>query len=292
MAKKIIIIMPYFGKWPFWIELFLESCRRNSTVDWVFFSDCGKLESFPDNVEYHNISFDEYKRVVSDSLQIEFNPDSSYKICDIRPAFGYIHLSVIEGYDFWGFGDLDLIYGDLRAVYNEELLENNDLVSNHATRVSGHLCLIKNNEKMRNLFKKIPQWKDKFSDKKHQAVDEKAFSKIFVKHKNLPAWLRKPLTNMLYPLSRRTSFVERFTTPDGCIAWKDGSYRFPEAWFWSLEGLSNSFEEEAKVPYFHFAVWKKSTWSSNEITSIIPYDKSKIYRFNAHGIDALESANG
>lgn len=289
MNSSIIILMPYFGKWPHWIELFLESCRRNPTIHWVFISDCGRLANFPNNVEYRESSFADYSDYVSKRLSINFKPESAYKLCDIRPAFGYIHSDIIRGYDFWGFGDLDLIYGNLRTVYTDEYLEKHDLISNHATRVSGHLCLIRNTEEMRSMFKKIPNWQGRFSDKKHQAVDEKAFSKLFVKHKNLPTWLRGVLTKAFYPLARRTSFVERFTTPDGCIAWRDGTYRFPEEWYWSRDGLSSSFQEKEDIPYFHFAVWKKSTWPSEASEIFILYDENKKYRFTSRGIDVLES---
>ena len=102
-------------------------------------------------------------------------------------------------FDFWAFGDLDLVYGDLREVYTERLLSKYDLISNHETRVSGHLCLIRNTKLMREIFKKVPDWKVKIINKEHLAFDEKAFSKLFVKHKNFPNWLRK-FTNKIYPL--------------------------------------------------------------------------------------------
>lgn len=286
-VSKIIILMPYFGKWPFWIELFLEGCRRNSTINWHFFSDCGLPERLPANVAYQEMSFIEYKQLVQERLGINFNPNNAYKICDIRPAFGFIHSDVIRGYDFWAFGDLDLVYGDLRAVYKESYLSRYDLVSNHATRVSGHLCFIRNSFLMNEQFRKIPNWKEKFSDLEHCAVDERAFSKLFVKHKNLPAWIRKPLVWLLYPVSRKCSFIERYTTPDGCIAWKDGDYLFPKEWFWDGEKISNSFQTEPGIPYFHFAIWKKSSWNNLSADQYVPYIEDKTYRFSSSGIDMI-----
>lgn len=283
--SKIIILMPYFGKWPFWIDLFLEGCRRNPTINWYFISDCGVLPSFPGNVSYQEMSYSSYKKMISDKLSINFDPDNAYKICDIRPAFGFLHSDLIDNYDFWGFGDLDLVYGDLRKVYTEDYIRKYDLISNHATRVSGHLCLIRNTDEMNSLFKKIPGWRQRFSDSAHQAIDEKAFSKLFVKHKNFPRWIQKPLSKLLYPLSRRSSFVERYTTPNGCVAWKDGSFTFPDEWFWSEKGIYNSFQPEPDIPYFHFAVWKKSAWADGVGAERMQYIQGAVYRFNTAGIE-------
>lgn len=44
-VKRIVILIPYFGRWPDWFPLYLESCRANPSVDSIFFTDC----AVPDN---------------------------------------------------------------------------------------------------------------------------------------------------------------------------------------------------------------------------------------------------
>lgn len=281
---SIVILMPYFGSWPFWMELFLASCRKNPSIDWYFFSDCGKLDSFPGNVKYQEMSFEEYKTLVSERLGINYNPENAYKICDVRPAFGVIHEDILCGYDFFGFGDLDLVYDDLRKLYTREDLQKYDLISNHATRVSGHLSLFRNTDKMRNAFRKIPGWEDKFTSERHLAVDEKAFSKLFVKHKNLPGFLRR-LLNTCYPLARKSKFIESYTTPNGYIAWRDGSDKFPQKWFWNNGLVSNDLDPQGYYyPYFHFAVWKKSDWVGKDLPKIDKASPDSTYVFSSAGI--------
>ncbi len=287
MQHSLIVIIPYFGGWPFWMELFLASCAANPTVNWYLAGDCGKPSNMPDNVCYKFFSFADYKQLVSGKLGIEFNPSSPYKLCDIKPMLGKIHEEEIKGYDFWAFGDLDLVYGDLRKVYTGQLLAAHDLISTHATRVSGHLCVIRNNTEMRDVFSRVPGWKEIISSDKHYAFDEKAFSRLFVKHKNFPGWLRRVMNVLFYPLARKSLFVERFTTPDGCIAWRDGSFKFPEAWFWSKEAISNSFQAEPELLYFHFAVWKKSSWPGAGKAEKIVYLEGATYRFDAKGISLV-----
>ncbi|WP_420882928.1 DUF6625 family protein [Zooshikella ganghwensis] len=41
--KTIAIIIPYFGQWPEWIDLYIESCKHNPSIDWLLFSDCPPL---------------------------------------------------------------------------------------------------------------------------------------------------------------------------------------------------------------------------------------------------------
>ncbi|WXL25247.1 DUF6625 family protein [Ectopseudomonas mendocina] len=259
-SPSICLVMPYFGKWPFWMPFFLQSCRFNPTVNWVFYSDCEELEDCPENVRLVRMSFSEYCALVSQKLGADFRPDRAYKLCDIRPAFGLIHQDDLQGYDFWGFGDIDLIYGDIRAYFTDERLSRYDLYSTHARRVSGHLCLIRNNARMREAFKQIPKWKERFCDPKHQALDEGAFTRLFLRNKNLPDVMQKIIGTLFNPFYRRSEFVEAFSTPCARISWHDGSRAFPEKWYWRTGKLTNNRDGVREFPYFHFIVWKQEAW--------------------------------
>lgn len=37
--QKIIIILPYFGKFSNYFNLFLKSCEKNHTIDWLVITD-------------------------------------------------------------------------------------------------------------------------------------------------------------------------------------------------------------------------------------------------------------
>nr|WP_283105459.1 DUF6625 family protein [Pseudomonas moorei] len=252
--------MPYFGRWPSWMPFFLESCRRNPDIDWLFFSDCGIPENLPPNVTVESMMFSDYCGIVSERLGIDFAPEQAYKLCDIRPAFGLIHADRLQGYDFWGYGDIDLVYGDLRSYFTADRLASYDLFSTHERRVAGHLCLIRNTARNRELFRQIKDWKARFEDQKHHALDEGAFSRIFLWRKNFP----KPLFNLVgkfNPLRRRSEFTEAFSTPGGCIKWHDGTENFPHKWFWRDGCVSNDRDGDRQFPYFHFVCWKRNEWS-------------------------------
>jgi hypothetical protein len=257
---SIAFLIPYFGSWPFWMPFFLESCRRNPDIHWWLFSDCGIPENLPSNVKVEPISFKEYCLLVSKQLGIRFDPTAPYKLCDIKPALGYIHAEHLAGYDFWAFGDLDVIYGDLRSYFTAERLSRYDLFSTHARRVSGHLCMIRNNPCGRELFMKVPQWQERFCEPTHFAFDEQAFSRVFIKRKNLPKLLYK-LAGKLNPLRRRSKFSEQFSTPGGAVCWHDGTKDFPLTWYWRDGHLTNDLNGDRTYLYFHFAIWKRDTWS-------------------------------
>jgi hypothetical protein len=267
--KKIIFLMPYFGCFPEWFTFYLESCRWNSTIDWLFFTDCAIPENTPSNVQFIQISFEKYKQLVSERLDIIFEPESPYKLCDIKPAYGHIHQEYIKGYDYFGFGDVDVIYGNLRAFYTDEVLQYNTL-STHLDRVSGHLFLIKNNEQWINSFRKIPNWQQFMSQPSNVGIDEGAFSKVLRGSKRIPDALHK-ISGILDPYKRNHLFQERFSTILAGRPWLDGSYNYPDKWFWHQGTLIvNSCKE---MMYLHFMNWKstryqdgrykdKETWES------------------------------
>lgn len=259
-SPSICLVMPYFGKWPFWMPFFLQSCRLNPSVDWLFYSDCAPLDNCPENVRVVHISFTDYCSHVSARLGIDFQPTQAYKLCDIRPAFGLIHELDLQSYDFWGFGDIDLIYGDLRAYFSAERLQKYDLYSTHARRVSGHLCLIRNSLHMREAFKLMPNWQQRFCDSQHHALDEGAFTRLFLRNKNLPAVLQKLLGTLFNPWYRRSEFVEAYSTPYARVDWHDGSRNFPQKWYWNAGKLTNDQDGLREFPYFHFIVWKRHGW--------------------------------
>ncbi len=289
---SILFIIPYFGRWPFWMHLFIRSCAENSDIDWLFFSDCGVPGNLPANVRVKEISYSNYCALVSERLGIRFSPENPYKLCDIKQALGYIHCEELDGYDFWAFGDIDVVYGRLREYFDFDRLARYELLSTHARRVSGHMCLLKNNTRMREAFMLIPNWRERLADQQHHALDEGAFSRIFIWRKNFP----KPLFNLvgkLNPWRRSSEFKEAFSTPNAGQPWVDGSYRFPQRWYW-LEGrLTNDLNGEREFPYLHFFGWKRDVWPSASVPSeekMLSLSRQKGWMISAEGFSSLPAS--
>lgn len=256
---RIRFLIPYFGRWPFWMPFFLQTCRFNPDVEWLFFTDCGTPEGAPNNVSFRPITFADYCKQVSARLGINFHPHSPYKLCDLKPALGYVHENELAGADFWGFSDIDLVYGDLRAYFSAERLARFDLLSTHERRVSGHLCLMRNTARMREAFMSVPGWQESLSSSEHNAFDEGAFSRLFIRNKNWPVLLRR-IVDAFNPWRRCSEFVEAYSTPNGRVPWVDGSLDFPQLWIWRQGRLFNDRDGHRQFPYFHFIGWKCDTW--------------------------------
>ena len=41
--------------------------------------------------------------------------DRPYKLCDFKPAYGFIFGEYLKEYDYWGHCDIDIVWGDLRG---------------------------------------------------------------------------------------------------------------------------------------------------------------------------------
>src|SRR5690606_28516133 len=96
-------------------------------------------------------------------------------------------------------------------------------------------------------------------DQEHHALDEGAFSRIFLWRKNFPKPLFE-LVGLFNPWWWRSEFREAFSTPNGCVPWRDGSFDFPTRWFWRDGRITNDLDGEHSFPYFHFAIWKRDAW--------------------------------
>lgn len=257
-TPSIGIVIAYFGKWPEWIDFFLESCRYNPTIDWILYTDCGVRDRSPSNVKYKPMSFSEYKRLAESKLSIDCSQMTPYKLCDFKPAYGYVHEEDLKGYDFFGFGDIDLVYGDIRSIITNDVLKHN-VVSTHSDRISGHFALFRNSEKYRKAFMKAPKWKEILASPKHFGFDESAFSKLFRRRKKASK-LFFILMRLMDSFHRNIYFKEQYTTILAPIPWVDGSEDHPVEWYWSEGKLTNIKDKDREFLYIHFMNLKSDKW--------------------------------
>jgi hypothetical protein len=271
--QSIILLIPYFGKWPIWMELYLDSIKRNSTINFHFITDCDTavFESIP-NITYEETTFteyvDRYKKLLGDDIQIP----NAYKICDLRPFFGIVHTEIIKDYDFFGWTDVDIVYGDIRSFYTEDILNKYDVLSSHETRLAGHFALLRNSDKHRLIGYKIYQWKKALKNPQFVGIDEHGitnalqmtiFDKVaekfrFSKDNFILNTLRKVKTKKHY-------FIEQYTTPFTPIPWLDGTLNSlqPNEWFYDQGVITNSRNVGRNFIYLHLMNFKSSQWRAD-----------------------------
>jgi len=254
----LIMLMQYFGKWPEWIDLFVESCKWNPSVHWRIYTDCGPIDNIADNVELVSLSFEDYKALVSQRLNLSFKPSSPYKLCDLKPCLAHIHANEIGDFRFFGFGDVDVVYGNIDNFYVEDLLDRWDVLSTHDDRISGHFAVLRNTPEFRMAFEQIPGYKAKLEQPDYTALDEMPFGSLFKQRGGL-----SHLQNFLHPYRRRALFEERYSTILSKRGWHDGSMNYPQKWFWHEGRLTNDQDGDREFLYLHFMRWKNAQYESN-----------------------------
>lgn len=145
--KKCCFLVPYFGKLPSYFELFAKTCGKNSDYNWIIFTDDTSNYNVPNNVEIIRMKFTELKQNIQSKFDFEIALDRPYKLCDYKPAYGYIFEEYINDYKFWGHCDLDTLMGNLNDFITDEMLENYDKLF-----CLGHFILYKNTHENNRLF--------------------------------------------------------------------------------------------------------------------------------------------
>lgn len=62
-------------------------------------------------------------------FRIKSNVFTPYKVCDIRPNIAVLFEKIIYPYDFGGYRDLDVIYGDTRLFLSYEVLRTHQVLA-------------------------------------------------------------------------------------------------------------------------------------------------------------------
>lgn len=131
----------YFGQWPSHLRFWLKSCSYNRGVHFILVTDISTdLYDIPDNVQVVKMSFAKVRERIQQKFpEVKISLDRPYKLCDFKVAYGWIFDDLFEGYDYWGFFDIDTIWGDIEKF----IPANSDL---HLIKIfpCGHLSFIRN----------------------------------------------------------------------------------------------------------------------------------------------------
>ena len=96
--------------------------------------------------------------------------EKPYKLCDFKPAYGKIFEDYIVNYDFWGYCDLDMIFGNISQFVTTDILEEYDKINKY-----GHFTLLRNTPLLKLLYQRdgaIFSYIDVFQSKENYAFDE------------------------------------------------------------------------------------------------------------------------
>lgn len=138
MKNKICVIGIYFGNLPNYFSLWKKSCECNPNVDFLILGD-QKLTNLPPNVRSVFMTLDDIRTRATNILGFPARLDAPYKCCDYRVIFGLMFADYLDGYDYWGHCDFDMLFGDLKSFF-----EKHSLYSYDKFLTMGHLSLYRN----------------------------------------------------------------------------------------------------------------------------------------------------
>lgn len=144
---KTVILLPYFGRFNEYFLLWLNSCGKNSEFDWLIFSDIVLRSETPSNVKIINCTFEELKEKFQKKLDVLLVLEEPYKLCDYKQFYGYLFAEYIKGYDYWGYCDCDLIFGNIRNFLSKNIQKSYDKIFR-----TGHFSIIRNDAELNELF--------------------------------------------------------------------------------------------------------------------------------------------
>ena len=264
MKQKISILIPYYGKWPVYFGLFLNSCRNNEKVlDILFLTDIEKPKEVPANVKFINLRFEELKTIIRKKLNINIPDIPYYKLCDFRPLYGDIFEEYVKEYDFWGYGDIDLIYGNLNKYLTSEILDNYDVFAFRSDHLHGPFTIYRNSPFINKLYSKCPFLNEILISENYLSFDEFGKSVVHISlingaeleslpDDNITTIVLKEQANGNIRLYMNHSSKERISGKDvifinnGCVTdyYSEQNYSF---YHWVIE---------KRALYFKYPVWK------------------------------------
>ena len=170
---KIAILIPYFGNLPWYFKFFIHSAAYNQTIQFFLITDQYLTGQFiPENVCIIYKSFGDVKQLFSEKLGLNVAFNNPHKICDFKPTYGFVFQDLIKDFDFWGYCDIDLIFGDIRSFMSAEILEQYDVISVLPEYLSGAFALFKNTKQVNSLFEQSIDYREILTNDQYQGFDE------------------------------------------------------------------------------------------------------------------------
>lgn len=177
--KTIAFVIPYFGKFPSeGFNLWLLSCSKNPTVDWLIYTDDKTEYNYPQNVKVNYCTLEDIKRKAQKCFDFEISLERPRKLCDYKAAYGEIFAEDLKGYDYWGYCDIDLVWGNIRKFLTDEILDRYERIG-----YQGHCLLYKNceevNRRYRSIIEGVVNFKTVYTDPGEFCFDENGMDNIY-----------------------------------------------------------------------------------------------------------------
>lgn len=168
--NQVALVLPYYGKLPWYFSYYLRSLE-GIAMDVLFVSDL-EVEAHPDNFKPVRMSFDELNALVCAKVTGAVPLKNTRKLCDYKPMYGHIFEEHLKGYEYWAFGDCDLVYGKAINGFLRDVVPSYDVLSLRKHWLSGSLTIIRNLPRFNSLYAKAATLRDVFNFDECVCFDE------------------------------------------------------------------------------------------------------------------------
>ena len=156
------------------MDFWLYSAERQYNFDFYIITNNHSIEYYSRNIKFIYTELDDLRERFQAYFEFPIVLNQWYKSCDYRPAYGELFDDILDGYDFWGHCDLDMIFGQLSKFITEEVLDNYDIIGRN-----GRFTIYRNCEEVNAYYRTLDNfnrlnYKDVFSSSRHFAFDEVA----------------------------------------------------------------------------------------------------------------------
>lgn len=140
------------------------------------------LGEVPDNVKVIEAAMHDIYDQAEQTYGIQFGNRFPYKLCDLKSFYSEIFREELEPYEFWGYGDCDVAYGELPCFGEFDLYcgcherHDMDMVKSETPLgrwfVPGHFVMMRNNEAGRSIMEHLPTGRKLLADGVNRYIDE------------------------------------------------------------------------------------------------------------------------
>lgn len=255
MNNKVAFIIPYFGSFPNYFDLWLKSAHKNLNFDFYIFTDNNYKSR--DNIKFVKTTFSEFKKALQSQIEFPICLNEPYKLVDYKPVYGAAFQKYISEYKFWGYCDVDEILGNLSTFITQDKLDKYDKLYE-----LGHMTILKNNEKCNYLWKKkhhikgIYRYDEAFRTPYTCHFDEMGGLSIIAEKEGLKIYKSIDFADIDQHEFNFFLIGKQKKLYPGLFNWSNGTLKYYY--------LENNNIKDSEVIYAHFQK-RKMQFSSNEL---------------------------
>jgi hypothetical protein len=168
----VCLVVCYFGAPPAWINHYLLSCAYNPSIDFLLFTDQDNFPATPRNVRLERLDAAAFNALATRKLGFPVSLSRPYKLCDFKPTYGHLFEDRLAGWDYWGYADVDVIYGDVRRFLSLAKFDRFDIFSARKEFLAGHFSLFRNSSRMRVLYQQSRNYRSTLQCPETLSFDE------------------------------------------------------------------------------------------------------------------------